>query len=463
MSSFSNVDLYVRKGAESSAYERRKVIAAHAFEAGQEVFRERPLLSISWTCTFKSEPWQGAFVMNPHTARAQGFLLPDDLGEHHIHNMALYVIRNKPELFRDPAWLDQFVVGSSFSGVSAEDVVATYSALDALLRTDDARNAGLSLAKHATVLHRFAAVVRGNAFDSLQPLSTFRHGSALYGTTTCLNHSCVPNCLWRNGYAQEIVLVARRDIAAGEELTLSYAGAGFNLDVFDQCHPKSLGFTCECILCTARGALTLKSDGRCSVSLLRSAALSDSLRKVLTSATITASANSNSTQPLYAPMRAFIEHTDVGRLVIAEPVGCILLIFHVALRAVMLERIRDSTPVLQLSKFLKRLRALMLLARLNLRLDDAKSQAALSMFLAFTELLLFYFTTPRDFIATLRAPGNALATICGAMVASTFQFEQTLYANAVATIRSGWCCDNHAEATMLLEQELTMFALSKPQ
>lgn len=57
-----------------------------------------------------------------------------------------------------------------------------------------------------------------------------------------LNHSCEPNV----GFAGNIVLVAMRDIAAGEELTTDYA-------LFDD-HDESM--TCQCGTSSCRGTIT---------------------------------------------------------------------------------------------------------------------------------------------------------------------------------------------------------------
>ena len=57
-----------------------------------------------------------------------------------------------------------------------------------------------------------------------------------------LNHSCEPNV----GFAGNIVLVAMRDIAAGEELTTDYA-------LFDD-HDESM--TCRCGTRSCRGTIT---------------------------------------------------------------------------------------------------------------------------------------------------------------------------------------------------------------
>jgi len=82
-------------------------------------------------------------------------------------------------------------------------------------------------------------------------------GSCFYALQSCLNHSCAPNThafkrkdLDRDGSA---VILAKEDIAAGDEICLSY------IDESVPYHErrsalKDYGFTCACKKCTAEAA-----------------------------------------------------------------------------------------------------------------------------------------------------------------------------------------------------------------
>ncbi|MEX2227561.1 MAG: SET domain-containing protein-lysine N-methyltransferase [Dehalococcoidia bacterium] len=65
------------------------------------------------------------------------------------------------------------------------------------------------------------------------------------GLDDCMNHSCDPN-LWLN---DEITLVARRDIDAGEELTIDYA-----IELLDQTYVMKT--SCNCGAASCRGQIT---------------------------------------------------------------------------------------------------------------------------------------------------------------------------------------------------------------
>lgn len=68
-------------------------------------------------------------------------------------------------------------------------------------------------------------VVDGDLHLVLPPRSTSRFG----------NHSCDPNLWWSDAYT----LVARRDIAAGAELTSDYATSTVDSDFLLRCHCES--------------------------------------------------------------------------------------------------------------------------------------------------------------------------------------------------------------------------------
>ena len=71
---------------------------------------------------------------------------------------------------------------------------------------------------------RLGAEDREALFEDAAPFSTV---SAIFPSAACLNHSCEPNCqtkaAWVEGEeAPRAMVIARRAIAAGEELTSSY-------------------------------------------------------------------------------------------------------------------------------------------------------------------------------------------------------------------------------------------------
>jgi len=69
-------------------------------------------------------------------------------------------------------------------------------------------------------------------------------GAALFLTGSMLNHSCKPNCTLI-GY----MFVASRDIAAGEELTVSYCPADMESEIRRKLLLRNYGFECTCELC----------------------------------------------------------------------------------------------------------------------------------------------------------------------------------------------------------------------
>ena len=69
------------------------------------------------------------------------------------------------------------------------------------------------------ILHVFS-ILEVNAFG-ISDKTLLRAGTGLYSPTNLLNHSCRPNCVAVfRGRTQFVVPV--RDIATGEELTISY-------------------------------------------------------------------------------------------------------------------------------------------------------------------------------------------------------------------------------------------------
>lgn len=72
--------------------------------------------------------------------------------------------------------------------------------------------------------------------------------AGVYVLQACCNHSCVPNCCVENGADACISLRAERDIAAGEELTITYVPLGLpqsrRQELLD-----NYRFTCDCSRC----------------------------------------------------------------------------------------------------------------------------------------------------------------------------------------------------------------------
>ena len=77
-------------------------------------------------------------------------------------------------------------------------------------------------------------------------------GTALFDRLACLNHSCAPNAeVWPSvDGSHDARLVARRAIAPGEELTISYIDANQRTGVRQRRRELSeYSFTCDCEKC----------------------------------------------------------------------------------------------------------------------------------------------------------------------------------------------------------------------
>jgi len=61
-----------------------------------------------------------------------------------------------------------------------------------------------------------------NAFAVLGAAPTYESGHALFFLPSFISHSCLPNAIWYLTVDGSFVLVARRAVAAGDEVTLSY-------------------------------------------------------------------------------------------------------------------------------------------------------------------------------------------------------------------------------------------------
>lgn len=120
-----------------------------------------------------------------------------------------------------------------------------------LRRTADGTGDGVlatrAFAAGETVMVGFlVGVLAGNDSHATQvgPDSWARHG----GLGPKVNHSCDPNCGVRLNAGQAFDYVARRPIAAGQELTFDYAMRNHTIDHFPQ--------TCLCGAAECRGTIT---------------------------------------------------------------------------------------------------------------------------------------------------------------------------------------------------------------
>jgi hypothetical protein len=105
-----------------------------------------------------------------------------------------------------------------------------------------------------------AAVVRFNAFsvegDGMATANVNgadrvarRSRVGLWCRTSRFNHSCQPNCHW-NVIGDVMIVRLSRDVAAGEELTVSYHPV---VDTYERTRAKlsSFGFECSCARCSS--------------------------------------------------------------------------------------------------------------------------------------------------------------------------------------------------------------------
>ena len=85
----------------------------------------------------------------------------------------------------------------------------------------------------------------------LQPDELCVEGTAFYAVQSCMNHSCQPNAHALrseddpNSFA---VIVAKEDIPAGDELTISYIDESLPFDQRQEAL-QDYGFVCQCRLC----------------------------------------------------------------------------------------------------------------------------------------------------------------------------------------------------------------------
>ena len=68
-----------------------------------------------------------------------------------------------------------------------------------------------------------------------------------------LNHSCAPNCEVAFAEDNAVFVVATRDVALGEELTISYVDASGADDERREELRETYGFECACVRCERGG------------------------------------------------------------------------------------------------------------------------------------------------------------------------------------------------------------------
>jgi hypothetical protein len=77
---------------------------------------------------------------------------------------------------------------------------------------------------------------------------------ALMGSASFFNHSCMPNVADHVSPNGMIAFMAKRDIAAGEELFISYVGEDAPREQRQQRLSMQYGFACHCEKCNAEAA-----------------------------------------------------------------------------------------------------------------------------------------------------------------------------------------------------------------
>merc|ERR1719167_1565346 len=87
--------------------------------------------------------------------------------------------------------------------------------------------------------------------------------SCLFPTICRANHACVPNCTytWNNG-TQEQSMYASTEIAAGDELTVSYLPDNLvdGRHARQQFISQNYRFSCECDICQLGEGFALRQD-----------------------------------------------------------------------------------------------------------------------------------------------------------------------------------------------------------
>ena len=105
-------------------------------------------------------------------------------------------------------------------------------------------------------------VWRSNAFPTVEH-DDGRTEAAVFAQVCRLNHACAPNAhvAWSMSRAEQTVH-AIREIAAGDEITVSYAAPGTECAARRLHLRNTFGFECDCSLCALTGAEMQASDVR---------------------------------------------------------------------------------------------------------------------------------------------------------------------------------------------------------
>ena len=75
----------------------------------------------------------------------------------------------------------------------------------------------------------------------------------MYVLQSNFNHSCLPNCAARFGPTAELTMIAKRDVRAGDELTITYlSDLHLALETYQQRRERLsfYFFECKCERCT---------------------------------------------------------------------------------------------------------------------------------------------------------------------------------------------------------------------
>lgn len=104
----------------------------------------------------------------------------------------------------------------------------------------------------------FSNIIRSNAY----PLGSNSDVGGVFPTVARINHSCKPNCqqAWNSMLKKETVY-AVRNIAPGEEITMSYHVGGTSSER-GQILKQFFGFSCACELCSLPEEQLKQSDAR---------------------------------------------------------------------------------------------------------------------------------------------------------------------------------------------------------
>ena len=102
----------------------------------------------------------------------------------------------------------------------------------------------------------------GIAKTSVLPLGPNATEGGLFLQASRINHACLPNCqhAW-NGSIGEETIHAVRDIAKGEEITISYSDSSPSKIRRDRLL-RDFGFECTCSLCSLPATERMRSDDR---------------------------------------------------------------------------------------------------------------------------------------------------------------------------------------------------------